>query len=464
MAARALAARRTPDGDHRASGPGPDRARAVTGARDTARMSAARGCGAPPVPSGCWRLPGRAGARPRLRMQRPTRLWTARVRAPQGVVVPVTMAVGAAAALAPVLNWALVDAARLGLAGAALANGAVQAAAAAALLGYLVARERAMARQPDSAWPGWRGARGPPACWPGRGGCLRSLCARARPARPLAAGAPATGLGPWHACLLSAALGSACRPRPAAWTAARSGPARWRPHAKHARRAAQDVAVRGRLAGLPGLGAAVRGSKRAGVGGLRGPHSARRLAARARGRRRRHVRPRPRGPARRGRARGRGVGQSQRVLGAGRDWGWLELLRRGFAWWALVLAAGLAARRAPAAGRAACAPAAPRAAHAAAARRGLGYNTTAAIYTVSLGVAGAASARVGNALGRGDARAARRAAFAAVGLELALIAGVTGALFAGRDLWAALFTREPEVRREPGCMHAPWAARAHALG
>jgi len=115
--------------------------------------------------------------------------------------------------------------------------------------------------------------------------------------------------------------------------------------------------------------------------------------------------------------------------------------------------------RAAAPGRAAGGRAAPRAARAAAARRGLGYNTTAAIYTVSLGVAGAASARVGNALGRGDARGARRAALAAVGLELALIAGVTGALFAGRDLWAALFTREPEVRRETGCVRASQAAR-----
>jgi len=116
--------------------------------------------------------------------------------------------------------------------------------------------------------------------------------------------------------------------------------------------------------------------------------------------------------------------------------------------------------RAAAPGRAAGGRAAPRAARA---RRGLGYNTTAAIYTVSLGVAGAASARVGNALGRGDARGARRAALAAVGLELALIAGVTGALFAGRDLWAALFTREPEVRRETGCVRASQAARVHAL-
>ena len=73
----------------------------------------------------------------------------------QGVVLPATAAVGAAAALAPVLNWALVDAARLGLRGAALANGAVQAVALAALGGYVVARERAMKGQAASAWPGW---------------------------------------------------------------------------------------------------------------------------------------------------------------------------------------------------------------------------------------------------------------------------------------------------------------------
>lgn len=73
----------------------------------------------------------------------------------QGVVVPATAAVGAAATLAPALNWALVDAARLGLRGAALANGAVQAVALVALGGYVVARERAMRGQAASAWPGW---------------------------------------------------------------------------------------------------------------------------------------------------------------------------------------------------------------------------------------------------------------------------------------------------------------------
>ena len=60
---------------------------------------------------------------------------------------------------------------------------------------------------------------------------------------------------------------------------------------------------------------------------------------------------------------------------------------------------------------------------------------------------GAASTRVGNELGRGCAGAARRAAFTAVALELALIALVTGALLAGQRLWAALFTDDMEVRR-----------------
>ena len=54
---------------------------------------------------------------------------------------------------------------------------------------------------------------------------------------------------------------------------------------------------------------------------------------------------------------------------------------------------------------------------------------------------------MGNELGRGCAGAARRAAFTAVALELALIALVTGALLAGQRLWAALFTDDAEVRR-----------------
>lgn len=62
-------------------------------------------------------------------------------------------------------------------------------------------------------------------------------------------------------------------------------------------------------------------------------------------------------------------------------------------------------------------------------------------------VPGAASTRVGNELGRGCAGAARRAAFTAVALELALIAVVTSALLAGQRLWAALFTDDAEVRR-----------------
>ncbi len=69
--------------------------------------------------------------------------------------MPVTAAVAAAAALAPAFNWALVDGLEMGLRGAALANGAVQAAALATLTCYVVARECAMARQATSAWPGW---------------------------------------------------------------------------------------------------------------------------------------------------------------------------------------------------------------------------------------------------------------------------------------------------------------------
>ena len=44
----------------------------------------------------------------------------------QGVVTPATIVTACSAALAPLYNWLLVDKFRIGLAGAALANDAVQ--------------------------------------------------------------------------------------------------------------------------------------------------------------------------------------------------------------------------------------------------------------------------------------------------------------------------------------------------
>ena len=47
----------------------------------------------------------------------------------QGVVTPATIVTACAAALSPVYNWLLVDYFQIGLAGAALANDAVQVGA-----------------------------------------------------------------------------------------------------------------------------------------------------------------------------------------------------------------------------------------------------------------------------------------------------------------------------------------------
>ena len=52
----------------------------------------------------------------------------------QGVVTPATIVTACSAALAPLYNWLLVDRFEVGLAGAALANDAVQVSTAFALL------------------------------------------------------------------------------------------------------------------------------------------------------------------------------------------------------------------------------------------------------------------------------------------------------------------------------------------
>lgn len=52
----------------------------------------------------------------------------------QGVVTPATIVTACSAALAPLYNWLLVDRLEVGLAGAALANDAVQVGTAFALL------------------------------------------------------------------------------------------------------------------------------------------------------------------------------------------------------------------------------------------------------------------------------------------------------------------------------------------
>ena len=66
-----------------------------------------------------------------------------------------TVAVGVAALSSPLYCWALVFRAGLGLEGAALANSAVQATAAIAVLVYVLARDAGLRGTPRCTWPGW---------------------------------------------------------------------------------------------------------------------------------------------------------------------------------------------------------------------------------------------------------------------------------------------------------------------
>ena len=59
--------------------------------------------------------------------------------------------------------------------------------------------------------------------------------------------------------------------------------------------------------------------------------------------------------------------------------------------------------------------------------------------------AGAASTRVGNELGRGEPKRARRAVHTVIVLEMALMGLVVAVGFAVRYVWGRLFTDDPEV-------------------
>ncbi|CAK0783734.1 hypothetical protein CVIRNUC_006933 [Coccomyxa viridis] len=76
---------------------------------------------------------------------------------------------------------------------------------------------------------------------------------------------------------------------------------------------------------------------------------------------------------------------------------------------------------------------------------GVGFNTTALTYTISLGVGGAASTRVGHELGSGKPKRAQLAATTVIGLEVMLMVVVVILGIALRDVWGYLFTSDPEV-------------------
>jgi multidrug resistance protein, MATE family len=73
-------------------------------------------------------------------------------------------------------------------------------------------------------------------------------------------------------------------------------------------------------------------------------------------------------------------------------------------------------------------------------------NMLALIFMLSLGIATAVSVRVGNAVGRGDAAGRGLAAWVGVILTLALTILVAPLLIGGRELAAAVYLQEPEVR------------------
>jgi multidrug resistance protein, MATE family len=73
-------------------------------------------------------------------------------------------------------------------------------------------------------------------------------------------------------------------------------------------------------------------------------------------------------------------------------------------------------------------------------------NMLALIFMLSLGIATAVSVRVGNAVGRGDAAGRGLAAWVGVILTLALTVLIAPLLIGGRELAAAVYLQEPEVR------------------
>ena len=73
-------------------------------------------------------------------------------------------------------------------------------------------------------------------------------------------------------------------------------------------------------------------------------------------------------------------------------------------------------------------------------------NMLALIFMLSLGIATAVSVRVGNAVGRGDAAGRGLAAWVGVVLTLALTILIAPLLIGGRELAAAVYLQEPEVR------------------
>eukprot|EP00884_Botryococcus_braunii_P010471 jgi/Botrbrau1/19425/Bobra.0338s0051.1 len=76
---------------------------------------------------------------------------------------------------------------------------------------------------------------------------------------------------------------------------------------------------------------------------------------------------------------------------------------------------------------------------------GIGFNTTCFTFSITLGLAAAASTRVANALGAGRPVAARRTAWLAIAMSLVIMTCVWLASFAVRDVWSRLFTTDPEV-------------------
>ena len=66
---------------------------------------------------------------------------------------------------------------------------------------------------------------------------------------------------------------------------------------------------------------------------------------------------------------------------------------------------------------------------------------------------GAASTRVANELGSAKPLRAEKAAYTAIALETLLMLGIVAVGFGLRDVWAYLFTDDPEVSAVPaGCV------------
>lgn len=77
----------------------------------------------------------------------------------------------------------------------------------------------------------------------------------------------------------------------------------------------------------------------------------------------------------------------------------------------------------------------------------IALNTASFTYMVPLGISSAAAVRVGQALGRGDAHAAGRAGWTAMGLGAAFMAGAGVVLLAAPELVARVFTTDRAVIR-----------------